>query len=312
MAAIYMSIISVLTIAANIFVLAVSIKDPMKTFRTPTSYFLVGIAFADLATAAVVEPCYYHCFFRLYLKGPGHASTRITCLTMFKIGQVLSAVTMNVSYITVLAFTLAQYAVVASPMKMAQRVTAKSVPILQLLIWIYALAFQTGSVLAADFLLMMKLNLYLHNILLTTLMLSLHAILYRAFRLKMAFSMRLQSESSRQIKENKTRRVHQESKFLVINLCLVTVLILTNIPNSVWWFLYVNELVPYGSPKSLTVQLVIDCIMLTKYLLDPFVYVWRLPKYRTALRKVAAATATVTVTASSMKRSGLREDQPEL
>ena len=237
-----MSIISVLTIAANIFVLAVSIKDPMKTFRTPTSYFLVGIAFADLATAAVVEPCYYYCFFRLYLKGPGHASTRITCLTMFKIGQVLSAVTMNVSYITVLAFTLAQYAVVASPMKMAQRVTAKSVLILQLLIWIYALAFQTGSVLAADFLLMMKLNLYLHNILLTTLMLSLHAILYRAFRLKMAFSMRLQSESSRQIKENKTRRVHQERKFLVINLCLVTVLILTNIPNSVWWFLYVNEL----------------------------------------------------------------------
>ena len=285
-AAIYMSIISVLTIAANIFVLAISIKDPMKTFRTPTAYFLVGIAFADLATAAVVEPCYYYCFFRLYSKGPGHAPTRVTCLTMFKVGQVASGVTMNVSYITVLAFTLAQNAVVAFPMKMAQRVTAKSVLILQILIWIYALAFQTTSALAAQDLLAMKVDFYLHNIAFTILILISYILLFRAFRRKMAFSMQLQSESSRQIKENKTRKVHQERKFLVINLCLIMVLVFTDIPNIAWWFLHLYELVPYALPKSLTVQLVIDCILLTKFLLDPFVYVWRLRKYRTALRQV--------------------------
>ena len=286
MAAIYMSIISVLTIAANIFVLAISIKGPMKTFRTPTAYFLVGIAFADLATAAVVEPCYYYCFFRLYSKGPGHAPTRVTCLTMFKVGRVASGVTVNVSYITVLAFTFAQYAVVAFPMKMAQRVTAKSVLILQILIWIYALAFQTTSALAAQDLLAMKVDFYLHNIAFTILILISYILLFRAFRRKMTSSMQLQSESSRQIKENKTRKVHQERKFLVINLCLIMVLVFTDIPNIVWWFLHLYELVPYALPKSLTVQLVIDCILLTKFLLDPFVYVWRLRKYRTALRQV--------------------------
>ena len=254
-----MSIISVLTIAANISELAVSIKDPSKTFRTPTAYFFAGIALADLATAVVVEPCYYYCFFGLYLKGTGHAPTHVTCLTMFEVGQVASAVTMNVSYITVLAFTLTQYAVIASPMKMAQRVTARSVLILQVLIWIYSLAFQTTSALAAGGLLMMKVDFYFHNISLTTLILISYALLFRAFHRKIASSMKLQSESSRQIKESGIRRVHQERKFLVINLCLIMVLALTDIPNIVWWFLLLYEFVPYGSPKSLTVQLVIDC-----------------------------------------------------
>ena len=289
-AAIYMSIISVLTIAANIFVLAISIKDPMKTFRTPTAYFLMGIALADLATAAVVEPCYYYCFFRLHLKGPGHAPTRVTCLTMLNVGRVASGVTMNVSFITVLAFTLAQYAVVASPMKMAQRVTAKSVLILQILIWIYSLTFQTTFVLATDVLFLTNVDFYLHNVFLTVLMLISYALLFRAFRRKMASSIQLQSESSKQIKESKTRRFYLQRKFLMINFCLIMVLVLTDIPNIIWWFLHLYELVPYGSPKSLTIQLVIDGILLTKFLLDPFLYVWRIPKYRIALRQVCCCS----------------------
>ena len=126
-----MSIISVLTIAANISELAVSIKDPLKTFRTPTAYFFAGHSLGRPSHSRRGGTLLlYYCFFGLYLKGTDHAPTHVTCLTMFKVGQVASAVTMNVSYITVQAFTLTQYAVIASLMKMAQRVTARSVLIL--------------------------------------------------------------------------------------------------------------------------------------------------------------------------------------
>ena len=285
-AAIYMSIVSVLTILANMSVLVVFMKDPMKTFRTPTAYFLVGIALADLATAAVVEPCYYYCFFRLYVKGPGHPPTKAACSTMLNVGRIASAVTMNVSFFTVLAFTLTQYLAIAAPMKMARHVTAKSVLILQVLIWFYSLAFQIAMTFAADPLVWTKVDMYLHNLLLTSLIIIAYALLFRTFRRKMAHSVRLQSESSRQTKESQARRVHLERKFLMINLFLIMVLIFADIPNVVWWFVHLYELVPYNSPSSLIVQLVIDCILITKFLLDPFVYAWRLAKYRTALRQV--------------------------
>ena len=54
--AIYMIVLSLITITANALLLLVVIVDPLKTFKNPTSYFLIGLALSDLLTALIHLP----------------------------------------------------------------------------------------------------------------------------------------------------------------------------------------------------------------------------------------------------------------
>ena len=54
--AIYIIIVSFITVFANGLLLVVFFFDPFKIFRTATTYFLIGLAFVDILTAASQEP----------------------------------------------------------------------------------------------------------------------------------------------------------------------------------------------------------------------------------------------------------------
>lgn len=286
-ASIYTLILSVLTLVTTSPLLVVFIKNPMRTFRTPTAYFLAGIATADFVTALVVEPCLYFCHFRMYLKGVYDTFNRVTCSKIFSIAVSTSVVTLNASYFTVLAFTVTQYLAVASPMKMARYITAKSVLIIQAFIWIYCLTFSIVSSLAVRTRLVSEIDVYFHNILVTVLLLIFYTLLFRSFRRKMAHSVQLQSESNRQGSKSQTRRLHLERKFVRINLFLIIVLIITTLPSTILYFVDHAKLSQHLDGETrLIYRLVSECIVLTKFFLDPLVYVWRLPVYRKALHHV--------------------------
>ena len=54
--------VSLFTILVDSLLLGTFLLDPIKIFRNPTTFFLIGSAIVDLRTGLVEEPTYATCF----------------------------------------------------------------------------------------------------------------------------------------------------------------------------------------------------------------------------------------------------------
>ena len=77
-----------------------------------------------------------------------------------------------------------------------------------------------------------------------------------------------------------------ECQFIIVNILLIAILFLTYQPSAMLWIirLYSNE--DADSPNIWIINIMVDNVLYLKFLLDPFVYAWRIPKYRQALKIV--------------------------
>ena len=84
---------------------------------------------------------------------------------------------------------------------------------------------------------------------------------------------------SRESSQNRSQR-----QFITVNCILIAVLLLCSQP-TLWFWLAAEFWLPKPlTPKfRLILKLFIDNILYLKFMLDRFVYAWRLPKYREAL-----------------------------
>ncbi|KAJ7353805.1 hypothetical protein OS493_032078 [Desmophyllum pertusum] len=78
--AIFICVASFITILANSLLLLACCIDPLKIFRSPTTYFLIGLAIVDLLTALIQEPAYATCFMFAYLQHPLKRNADWSCL----------------------------------------------------------------------------------------------------------------------------------------------------------------------------------------------------------------------------------------
>ena len=78
---------SFITVVANILLLLVLYKDPLKSFRTPVNNFVISLALVDLLAAVTCQPFSAACFLMVHYKNP---STEI-CL--YYLEEYFSAVT---------------------------------------------------------------------------------------------------------------------------------------------------------------------------------------------------------------------------
>ena len=51
-----LAILSPVTITSNVVLLITILKDPLKCFRTPATYFIVTLALVNLTTGLFIEP----------------------------------------------------------------------------------------------------------------------------------------------------------------------------------------------------------------------------------------------------------------
>ena len=209
--AIYIIITSFVTVLANGLLLVVFFFDPLKTFRTATTYFLIGLAFVDILTAASQEPMYATCFIMMYLR---HPDTLATCTPLLNVGQVIAVAAMNASFLIVLAFTITQYIVLASPLKYGRRVTKSRVVICVLGIYTYSIFFSLFPVMGLIEEIVQKIDNIFHSITLVYVTIIFYILLYVAFRKKMAASKSLQEHKTKQDRgrENKQPSVFEKFK----------------------------------------------------------------------------------------------------
>lgn len=278
--AIYMIIVSFINIVANGLLLLVFFFDPLKIFRNATTYFLIGIAFVDIFIAATQQPMYATCFIMMYTR---HPDTVKTCTPLLNIGQTMSLTAMNASFLIVLAFTVTQYIVVISPLNHARKVTKTRVIICVLAIYAYVILFSVSPEMGVPTDIQQKIDNTFHSIALIYLTIIFYILLYIAFKKKMAASKSLREDRNKQEEGTNERQTGVERKFIIVNFLLIAILFLTSQPSAIVWIIRLFSNEDADSPKVLIVNLMVDNVLYLKFLLDPFVYAWRIPKYRQAL-----------------------------
>lgn len=278
--AIYMIIVSFINIVANGLLLLVFFFDPLKIFRNATTYFLIGIAFVDIFIAATQQPMYATCFIMMHIR---HPDTVKTCTPLLEIGQTMSLTAMNASFLIVLAFTVTQYIVVISPLNHARKVTKTRVIICVLAIYAYVILFSVCPEMGVPRDIQQKIDNTFHSIALIYLTIIFYILLYIAFKKKMAASKSLREDRNKQEEGKNERQTGVERKFIIVNFLLIAILFLTSQPSAIVWIIRLFSNEDADSPKVLIVNLMVDNVLYLKFLLDPFVYAWRIPKYRQAL-----------------------------
>ena len=134
---IFIIIVSPMTIVANSLLLVTFLVDPLKIFRNPTSYFLIGLAIVDLLTALIQEPIYATCFMLMYFQHPSWTK----CESWMKFAAYFSAFPISISASIVFAFTLTQYIVVASPLRYGRMITKKKALLSVVAMYLYHTLF---------------------------------------------------------------------------------------------------------------------------------------------------------------------------
>lgn len=286
--AIYMIVLSLITVAANALLLLVVIVDPLKIFKNPTSYFLIGLAISDLLTALIHLPLTSSCFIFFYLQSPEQGLT--FCFEiLLGLGQTQAAITMTLSFLIVFAFTATQFVIVSSPLKYARMATSRKVAICVLSLYLYSILFWVSKYWGIPVDVLNKIDVFLHNFFIPYATIACYVLLHCTFKRKMAASKMLSSDSHIQRAPKETQSNRVQRKFVKINCVLIAILVFCSQPSAIFWLIREFWLPAEETIQLSTVNLFIDNILYLKFMLDPFVYAWRLPKYREALRLIFPA-----------------------
>ena len=251
-----------------------------EDLQSATTYFLVGLPVVDILTAATQEPAYATCFIMMYAR---HPDTRYTYPKLLSVRRTISIASMNCSFLIVLAFTFTQYVVVISPLNYAQNVTKRRVIICILAIYVYSVLFSVLPEMGVSADAQRKIDNTFHSICLIYFTVIIYILLFIAFKKKMAASKSLREDKKTNDGSKDDRRTDVERKFITVNFLLIAILFLTSEPAAMFWIAKLYSSEDPNSAKFLIINLMVDNLLYLKFLLDPFVYAWRIPKYRQAL-----------------------------
>ena len=266
---------SAVTVVSNAILLFIIYKDPRQSFRTAPSFLIANLSASELLLGiAVVFPVALRDVLR-YLQLPlSHAGLLRVII------YIVASMTLFVSRSTLIAMSLTCYIAINNPMFYRSRITEKRIKILIASIWIVALPI---SFLPATNLSEKTYTLvYLHtHVSLPAIVLTLAYI--NVFR---AFSRRKQDAlvSFKNSRVNKKHSLARERNMAITIIPILALFFITNIPlYATLHLLYLCE----TCQKSITfhkIDIVVLRLLFVSSSIHPFIYAWRVPKYRRALR----------------------------
>mgnify|MGYP000665840152 CR=1 FL=1 len=279
---IFIIIVSPMTIVANSLLLVTFLVDPLKIFRNPTSYFLIGLAIVDLLTALIQEPIYATCFMLMYFQHPSWTK----CESWMKFAAYFSAFPISISVSIVFAFTLTQYIVVASPLKYGRMITKKKAFISVVALYLYHTLICCLPLMGVPQKTMDAIGLFFYNYAVVLVTIVVYIILHYTMKKKMTAGRSLQNEGSSTSREE-GRHVQMQRSFVRLNVVLLIIMIMSFLPSvilmTIRFFLDDIFTARYGI-RVLVENLMTDNLLYLKFLFDPIVYAWRMSKYRKSLK----------------------------
>ena len=207
---IFITVVSFTTVLTNSLLLFVFYVDPLKIFRNPTTFFLIGLAIVDLLTALTQEPIYAACFMLVYFRHP----LRKKCGPFTNAGRHLGAFAMTASFLIVFAFTVTQYIVVSSPLKYSRLITKKKVLISIAAIYLYSAIFWCLHLMGVSSNVQNIMDSFLHNYLVVFVTIAFYVLLHCAMKKMMTAGRFLQSQTG---KRTTSKHLQVQRKFVRVN-----------------------------------------------------------------------------------------------
>ena len=286
---IYLAIIAVVTVFGNGLLLLAIIKDPFKAFRTPTTVFVVGLALADFLTGLIVDPLTAFLDIASYLKlfNTNNANMAKILEACIHVNSHISFITMNVSFLILLALTFCQYVAISFPHKHRTLVIRRNTIIALAAITVYSVIFSLLSEFEVPLRVKLEIDTLLNTNGVAIIVLLCYVLLYRAHRVHQNSVSSLDDNDAQ-----RKRRREQQREFTALNLLLVTFLLIFTLPSIIFWNLmlynyYDQRLLSRRESLRLDLsRVLIFDVLVMKFALDPCIYAWRLSRYRQAITNI--------------------------
>lgn len=269
-------IIGIISVLANAFLLYVMYKDPLKTFRTKISYLVVCLGTADLLTS---------CNGVLY--------GFLNPMKMYHIALWCTFwATVMVSVLTVFGMCVERWLAIVYPFKSGSIITKQITLYFCIGVWIIC----AGVATSIHFL--PKIMLFVLSCLMEVLLIIiaiLYLVILRYFRRAQQQTSAVEKvtptpprraeideESAKPKRTKFTKRAAIETQLLMVVSILVLILLVTFIPYNLGTQIHYGYLLFSNRPHP-EVQVFMRYffpIKFLNFLINPFVYAWRLDQYR--------------------------------
>lgn len=276
-------ILALVTATGNGLLLLAIWKDPLHCFRTPVTLIVLSLAVADFITGVIIDPLHAFLGFVHFLGMEGALKDVIK--TVVFINVHLAFITMNTSFLTLLALTWSQFLAISYPHRHRAVVTKRKVVCVIVAIWLYTLIFSLLHNMGVPAVVVANLDTYLNTtcvlIALTWAYIFLYIAYTRHFRRMVPIRIGRHSIDALGYK-----RHHERRKFVVVNFMLVVFVVVFSLPVLILSHVNVYSQNTLPPEEHRIAKLLATDALLIKFALDPYIYAWRLPKFRLAFKRL--------------------------
>ena len=278
---IYHVIMSAVTTTGNGLALLAWIRNPLKCFRTPPSFLVMSMTVANLLVSLVVEPMYSAFYYIFLVKDFQLYGDAFTC---YEVGVDTSAVAFNTSFIIVFVMSLDLYFALSRPLKYCLIVTKKAIFSCLALIWSYTTLFALLPIMGLSMKIYLRIDLFLNTVLFFVLLLASYVALLKSFKKQRQNAMKLRPNANLSKESTRKGQLARERKFVVAIFIQVLLVSITALPNMIFMITEFYCIKCKFNQKMTIVRNILQNIVLLKFAADPFIYAWRIPRYRRALQ----------------------------
>ncbi|XP_078370662.1 adrenocorticotropic hormone receptor-like [Oculina patagonica] len=273
------------TALGNGFLLLIFYKNSSTLLRTPSNFFIFSMAWANFLTGFVLQPLLAYRYYSLYLNNE-------LLIALRKVMSAFSIVTMNASIFSVCAFSWDSFLALTRPIKHRKCVTVRRAKVAIACVWIYQIVFASLLFTNIPLPLVHQIDLHLNTTLISVLLLLCYVCLYKAFKQRERKRVRSfnspRPQSSFRTSKMSTK-MEKRMRMIIFLFTLVTTIPI--LPVTVVWYVtwYCSEC--QQNQQLVLAEKVLNQLVFVKFVLDPFVYAWRLERYRKALKKMICCTS---------------------
>lgn len=278
--AILFTCLAPVTVLGNGFLLLTFYRNSSSLLRTPSNFFIFSMAWANFLTGSALQPLLAYHYYSLYLN-------ENLSLILRKVMSAFSIVTMNASVFSVCAFSWDSFLALTQPIKHRKWVTIRRAKMGIACVWIYQIGFACLLFTNIPLSLVLRVDLHLNTTLTSTLLLACYVCLYKAFKQRERKRVRSFNSPRPHMSFRARKRctkLERRMRMIIFLFTLVTTIPI--LPVTVVWHLtwYCSEC--QRNRELLLAEKVLNQLVFVKFVLDPFVYAWRLERYRKALKKM--------------------------
>lgn len=281
--AILFTCLASLTVLGNGFLLLTFCRNSSTLLRTctPSNFFVFSMALTNFFTGCILEPLLAYRYYCLHLRN-------VLLLSLRKVLSAFSIVTMNVSVCSVCAFSWDSFFALSRPIKHRRLVTTRRARVLIACMWIYQIGFASLLFTKIPLYWVLRIDLHVNSTLLITLLLLSYVCLYKAFKQRERKRNRTSLSTSRTQMSFRTskrsNRMDRRIRMIIFLFTLVTTIPI--LPVTVAWYVMEYCTKCQRNQNLILMEKVLNQLVFIKFVLDPFVYAWRLERYRKALRRM--------------------------